>query len=590
MLITPFAALSFSHGSGSSIIISELREVRGEIKNLPCNAFKKPETAKQDRKTLINKINAIINQIEAEAYEGALNKLKEVNEKIKDLLLEPWKNDLKGKIEHISELVEELLPFRHGDFSLNASPAFLRISTEDSSFSVITTTSLRNFDEKIYLNVTSSPIEGVKTTLYPSEVTPPREDIAISILTVNVAEDVTVGAYTITVAGKSGALQHSVSISCEIRAPEEDTTPPTVAILIRTPEMPAYDEIVTLTAVIFDVESGVDQVILYYLEGSEQTQINMTCSGGLYKANIPAFPFDTTVQYYICALNNANNMACSSVHSYTVVDSYPPQFKIDTTSWSPKEPSANDDIQIEVGVTEPAYGSGIENVTLWFKNDTLVEWQSVPMAMKKGNWTATLRNQSDTEVTFFIEAFDKVGNRNQTEHDEFIVAAPEGFPLAWILLIVLIIAVFLIGLAAYLLLSPKQRKTEVEAVSSVKPPPPPTRAAAREPAGKVAAVRSYSMLSFIVPTHNEENTVSHRIAKVYGRAADHLGPSEIIVVDDGSDDNTYEMARWAVESNRKEWPNIRAKVVKLSASLGREEAVRLGRNRALGEVVEVING
>ena len=50
------------------------------------------------------------------------------------------------------------------------------------------------------------------------------------------------------------------------------------------------------------------------------------------------------------------------------------------------------------------------------------------------------------------------------------------------------------------------------------------------------------MISFVVPARNEGSTISQRIARAYECAVNHIGPSEIIVVDAGSFDDTYEEA------------------------------------------------
>ena len=67
------------------------------------------------------------------------------------------------------------------------------------------------------------------------------------------------------------------------------------------------------------------------------------------------------------------------------------------------------------------------------------------------------------------------------------------------------------------------------------------------------------MISFVVPARNDGTTISQHIARAYERAVNHIGPFEIIVVDDGIFDDTYEAAWSIIASNRRKWPNILAK-------------------------------
>jgi hypothetical protein len=271
--------------------------------------------------------------------------------------------------------------------------------------------------------------------------------------------------------------------------------------------------------------------------------------------------------------------------------------------WSPEEPAANVDVQVNVTVFEPAYGSGVANVTLQFKNKTMDEWLSVPMIFDAGNWTTTLGNQSDTLVEFFLVAFDRAGNRNQTESFDFIVAPPAGFPLLWLLIIIIILLAILIGAAAYLYVRRRRKKREGEGTVPPGKTFPSPGVAVSKPVG-VAAVpaeasvaalapvpsRGFGMVSFLVAAHNEEGTIASRIGKAFERAAAHKGSSEVIVVDDGSLDGTYELAWEAVKANRAKYPNIPAKVVKLSTYMGKEEAVKFGSRKATGEIIETVNG
>jgi biofilm PGA synthesis N-glycosyltransferase PgaC len=99
----------------------------------------------------------------------------------------------------------------------------------------------------------------------------------------------------------------------------------------------------------------------------------------------------------------------------------------------------------------------------------------------------------------------------------------------------------------------------------------------------------YPMVSFVVPAYNEEKNVARCIKSLYRCAEKYAGRCEIIVVDDGSCDYTYEIAWATIESSRNRHPEIRGKVVRHSANLGKVEALRTGVNSALGSYVAVVD-
>ena len=315
------------------------------------------------------------------------------------------------------------------DFSVTASSAALTVEQGSSDKSTIIVASLNGFNKNVVLKVTTESILGVKLTLDPSKVTPLANGFATSTLTIEVATNASPSQHIITVAGTSGALEHSVNISLKIVV---EKTPPIIVSVLRQPKKPSYNETVTVLASVTDIVSGVKEVILSYAGGTTWKNETMTLTEGLYRATVPAFPFNTAVNYRVYASDNVGNWAApSSVYSYVVADPYPPD--IGYPSWSPEKPAANQEITINVTVTEPPFSSGVKDVTLWYVNTTMDLWVSVPMSFKGGKWTATITNQSDTVVTFFIEAFDNAGNMAESEEQEFTVAAP-GVPLAWILL------------------------------------------------------------------------------------------------------------------------------------------------------------
>jgi biofilm PGA synthesis N-glycosyltransferase PgaC len=99
----------------------------------------------------------------------------------------------------------------------------------------------------------------------------------------------------------------------------------------------------------------------------------------------------------------------------------------------------------------------------------------------------------------------------------------------------------------------------------------------------------YPMVSFIVPAYNEEKNVSRCITSLFKCAEKYAGLCEIIVVDDGSSDYTYEIAWSTIEFNRRQCPQVRGKVVRHSANLGKVEAIRTGASKALGNIIAVVD-
>lgn len=97
------------------------------------------------------------------------------------------------------------------------------------------------------------------------------------------------------------------------------------------------------------------------------------------------------------------------------------------------------------------------------------------------------------------------------------------------------------------------------------------------------------MVSFVVPAYNEEKNVSRCIDSLFACAEKYLGTCEIIVVDDGSHDYTYEKAWTAIELNRRKSPKTRGKVVRYSANLGKIEAIKSGVDRALGNLIAIVD-
>jgi polyisoprenyl-phosphate glycosyltransferase len=92
-------------------------------------------------------------------------------------------------------------------------------------------------------------------------------------------------------------------------------------------------------------------------------------------------------------------------------------------------------------------------------------------------------------------------------------------------------------------------------------------------------------LSVAIPVHNEERALPELLARVQGVLDGlPLGPHEIVFVDDGSTDRTFEML---CEASRKD-PRILA--VSLSRNFGHQAAITAALDHVSGDAVVVMDG
>ncbi|MGW8289532.1 MAG: glycosyltransferase family 2 protein, partial [Candidatus Bathyarchaeia archaeon] len=99
----------------------------------------------------------------------------------------------------------------------------------------------------------------------------------------------------------------------------------------------------------------------------------------------------------------------------------------------------------------------------------------------------------------------------------------------------------------------------------------------------------YPLVSFVVPAYNQEKNITRCVASMFKCAEKYDGNCEIIVIDDGSSDYTYEIAWSAVELGRHANSRVHAKVVRHSANLGKIEALRTGVKSTLGSLVAIVD-
>jgi glycosyltransferase involved in cell wall biosynthesis len=82
------------------------------------------------------------------------------------------------------------------------------------------------------------------------------------------------------------------------------------------------------------------------------------------------------------------------------------------------------------------------------------------------------------------------------------------------------------------------------------------------------------MITVIVPAYNEEKGIE----KVINRLKKVLPKAEIMVIDDGSEDNTYEKAR-----------KTGVKIIRHSSNMGKAYALKTGYKNASGEIIANID-
>ncbi|MEM3703513.1 MAG: glycosyltransferase family 2 protein [Candidatus Bathyarchaeia archaeon] len=99
----------------------------------------------------------------------------------------------------------------------------------------------------------------------------------------------------------------------------------------------------------------------------------------------------------------------------------------------------------------------------------------------------------------------------------------------------------------------------------------------------------YPSISLIVPAYNKEKHISKCITSLFKTAAQHPNFCEIIVVDNGSSDFTYEIAWATIQRCRRRWPNIKGKVIRYGINTSWAEAIKIGVNSAFGELILILD-
>ena len=87
-------------------------------------------------------------------------------------------------------------------------------------------------------------------------------------------------------------------------------------------------------------------------------------------------------------------------------------------------------------------------------------------------------------------------------------------------------------------------------------------------------------LSIIIPAYNEAARLGKTLRAVLDYLRDNFPEAEVIVVDDGSSDQTADLARQVFQDSG----TLRTSVISYKSNLGKGRAVRLGLLAARGDV------
>jgi len=323
LMLLPLSSVAIlpatSQNTGS--ILSKLEELRGKVEGVHPPALE-------------NKVEAVMHQIEAGTFNGAVNKLQnDVKKSIAAWVENP--EDLLRLVDEIIDLIKGITPPTAPDFQIAAADAELEVVQGGSNTTIVTITSTNNFSQQVNLTGSTTALDVI-LSFNASAVFPEKNGTVTSLLNVTAGFNApTSDNFSITVNGTSiGFEVKSIEIKLKITAvipppPELDKTPPTIVSVLRNPETPAYNESVTVTAFVYDTGTGVNQVMLIYSGGTGWKLVYMKLTGGLYTASIPPFPYNASVGYFVKATDKSGNMAASITFSYKVIDPYPPLLRID---------------------------------------------------------------------------------------------------------------------------------------------------------------------------------------------------------------------------------------------------------------------
>jgi hypothetical protein len=377
----------------------ELENLKSIILGLDRDFFNNSRSAEGNRRALINKIDAVISQVEHEAYKGALGKLENDLKSVVELWIKKDKAfELILIIEGIIELILKItLP--------PAPPPFVDI-TPPNITSVVQVPETPSYDENVTVIAEVEDEEsGVEQVILNYSINEKDwTNINMSRLGGDLYEgEISAHPFNTTVYYKVHAYDEAgnLAVSDIYNYTVIDPYEPEIAWVERSPLSPNYNDTVSITASVSEPKeaSGVQLVILSYFDGSIWTNVTMRREDeDIYKETIPALPYNTTVEYIVYASDKAENWA-SRNFSYTVGDEYPPTVRID-------KPTQGSYVKGKVDIAVHFFDDNLKRADLIINQTVIATWQS--SGSDEIEWDTA--DYEDGKYIIKLIAFDKAGN------------------------------------------------------------------------------------------------------------------------------------------------------------------------------------
>jgi hypothetical protein len=398
LMIAPIIVINAyeTHNQTESIVYL-LQQLYGNVSALPAEAFENVKLADVEKNALCNKINAVINQVEASAYKGALNKLRnDVEKAVRKWIVTPWEDNLLDLMEHIIEVIEECVPpvdstppvihevFRYPNVPEYDDSVLVLAYVTDCRSGVANVALSYSVDLGESINLTMCKIDG----FYEVELPPQPYNVTVTFL-----------IYAWDNAG-------NVAVSAVDSYVVNDFHPPVISYIEHEPASPNYNETVSVfvNATEPSFASGVGEVILNYNNGTAWMNVTLSFQDGLYVAMIPELPYGTVVQYRVYAFDIAGNWAVMDVYSYNVDDRFMPVAKIDA-------PACGSYLAGYVNVEVYVYDDNFSGAELTANETFLASWSETGLHTYVWNTT----KMSDGVYVLKLNAYDEAGNVGETE-------------------------------------------------------------------------------------------------------------------------------------------------------------------------------